>query len=164
MAPALSAIPAHLCTDAHPMPALIFVYGTLKQGFPNHVRNTGLRLPGVFRTRQPFPFYVVRLPNEDRAPWLINSPGQGVPVSGQVFEVDESKLQAMDAFEEVGLPEGYVRIGIELEAVFDSQRAPLHAFAYVKLAHQLADCLAIEGPFAEYTAELAIGYRLDLAN
>jgi hypothetical protein len=32
----------------------------------------------------------------------------------------------------------------------------------MKPSHQLAACLLIEGPFAEYTAELAAGYRLEL--
>mgnify|MGYP003382340006 CR=1 FL=1 len=143
------------------MSALIFVYGTLKEGFPNHARNSGWRIPGTFRTRLRYPFYVVRLPNEDRAPWLVNSPGQGCLVTGQVFEVDGATLQAMDVFEEVGLPQGYVRIDLELETD-DSPQHVLRTHAYVKLEHQLTECLAIEGPFGEYTPELAIGYRLEL--
>lgn len=141
------------------MPALVFVYGTLKQGFPNHARNPGRRIDGLYRTRLAFPLYVVRLVNEERAPWLVDSPGLGRPVAGQVFEVDGPTLQAMDAFEEVGRPSGYVRVAIELEAV-DVARAPLQAFAYMKPAHQLVECLAVEGPFDEYTAALAVGYRL----
>ncbi|MCB1999635.1 MAG: gamma-glutamylcyclotransferase family protein [Burkholderiaceae bacterium] len=143
------------------MSALIFVYGTLKQGFPNFPRNSGRRMPGDFRTLQPFPLYVVQLPNEDRAPWLMHQPGRGKPVTGQVFEVDEGLLQAMDTFEEVGLPQGYVRVAIDLEAVHAPGR-PIASYAYVKLEHQLAECLAIEGPFAEYTLALAAGYRLEL--
>jgi gamma-glutamylaminecyclotransferase len=143
------------------MSALIFVYGTLKEGFPNFPRNVGRRVPGSFRTTLPFPFYVVQLPNEDRAPWLMNSPGQGHQVSGQVFEVDSANLQAMDAFEEVGLPTGYVRVELELEAVGEASMI-VRAHAYLKQEHQLVECLAMEGPFEEYTAELAIGYRLEM--
>ena len=139
---------------------LVFVYGTLKEGFPNFHRNPGQRVPGTYRTRQPFPFYVVQLPIEDRAPWLLNSPGQGVQVCGQVFEVDAATLQAMDVFEEVGMPTGYVRVELELEPA--GHDGPLlQAHAYMKPEHQLVDCLAIEGPFAEYTAQLAVGYRLE---
>ena len=141
------------------MSALVFVYGTLKEGFPNFALNPGRRVPGAFRTRLPFPFYVVQLPVEDRAPWLVNRPGEGVPVLGQVFEVDEATLRAMDRFEEVGLPTGYDRVELELE---DEAGGTLRAHAYMKPAHQLAACLLIEGPFAEYTAELAVGYRLEL--
>ena len=143
------------------MPMPIFVYGTLKEGFPNFHLNPGQRISGVYRTRQPLPFYVVQLRDEDRAPWLMNKPGHGVQVTGQVFEVDAATLQAMDVFEEVGLPTGYVRVAVELEAV-DEAGAVLHAHVYMKEEHQMVECLAIEGPFSEYTAELAVGYRLEM--
>lgn len=141
------------------MSTLIFVYGTLKEGFPNFALNPGRRIPGNYRTRQPFPFYVVQLPVEDRAPWLVNQPGQGVPVSGQVFKVDNATLRSMDKFEEVGLPSGYVRLALEL---VDQEGGVLRAHAYMKEPHQLVQCLLIEGPFADYSAELAVGYRLEL--
>lgn len=156
------------------MPTFIFVYGTLKEGFPNFHLNAGRRVAGSFRTRQLFPFYVVKLPTEDRAPWLLNSPGEGHQVVGQVFEVDPSELAVMDVFEEVHLPTGYVRVPVALEALEtpEAQPAPdrlhggertlLHAHAYLKRPTELPDCLEIEGPFAEYTLELAMGYRLDL--
>ncbi len=60
----------------HAPPIRLFVYGTLKQGFPNHGINTGRRVPGRFRTRKAHPLLVVRLPHEDRAPWLLDQPGQ----------------------------------------------------------------------------------------
>lgn len=145
------------------MPHLIFVYGTLKEGFPNHFRNPGQRVTGSFRTRQRFPLYVVRLPSENRAPWLVNSPGEGHQVAGQVFEVDGATLAQMDAFEEVHLPTGYVRADVELEPVDDGTtvRHTLRAHVYLKRPAELPLCLAIEGPFAEYTPELAAGYWLD---
>ncbi len=142
------------------MNSLIFVYGTLKEGFPNFPFNPGKRVEGSFRTRQPFPFYVVQLTDEDRAPWLMNRPGQGVQVVGQVFEVDAPTLQSMDDFEEVGQPTGYVRVEVELEAVHLDGEV-VHAHVYMKEEHQMVECLAVEGPFAEYTAELAVGYRLE---
>lgn len=141
------------------MLARLFVYGTLKQGFPNQHLNHGRRVGGDHRTRLPYPLYVVTLPNEDRAPWLMNEPGAGHAVTGQVFEVADDALRQMDAFEEVGHPDGYVRVELELEAAGDP-RARLHAFAYLKPVPQLARCLAREGPFAEYTLALAAGYRL----
>jgi gamma-glutamylaminecyclotransferase len=142
------------------MSSLIFVYGTLKEGFPNFHFNPGRRIPGTYRTRQALPFYVVQLRDEDRAPWLVNQPGQGVQVSGQVFEVDAATLQSMDEFEEVGLPTGYVRVAVELEAVDDAGTV-LQAHVYMKEEHQMVECLAVEGPFAEYTEQLAVGYRLE---
>jgi gamma-glutamylaminecyclotransferase len=144
------------------MQLLVFVYGTLKEGFPNFHLNPGRRIPGTYRTRQALPFYVVQLRDEDRAPWLVNKPGQGVQVAGQVFEVDAATLQAMDDFEEVGLPTGYVRVELELEAV-DQAGVGVSAHAYMKEEHQMVECLAVEGPFAEYTEQLAVGYRLAMS-
>lgn len=142
------------------MSTLVFVYGTLKQGFPNFARNPGRRVGGPYRTREPYPLYVVQLPNEDRAPWLVDSPGAGLPVLGEVFEVEAADLVVMDAFEEVGLPGGYVRTEITLEAVA-APHAVLRAQAYLKPAHQLTAHHRKEGPFGEYTLALARGYRLD---
>jgi gamma-glutamylaminecyclotransferase len=141
------------------MPTLLFVYGTLKEGFPNHFLNNGQRVAGIFRTRHAFPLYVVRLPHEDRAPWLVHLPGEGRQVAGHVFEVDETALPAMDASEEVGLPTGYLRVEIELDAG-PGEDTPLRAHAYMKHADQLPACLDREGPFPEYTLTLAVGYRL----
>jgi gamma-glutamylaminecyclotransferase len=140
----------------------LFVYGTLKEGFPNHHFNTGRRLPGVFRTRQAFPLLVVRLANEDRAPWLVNQPGHGFQVLGQVFEVAASALPAIDRLEELGQPTGYVRDEIELHNV-DDPSTPVRAFAYLKPEHHLCQCLAQEGPFSDYTLQLAQGYWLTAA-
>ena len=145
------------------MPIQLFVYGTLKQGFPNHHLNGGRRVPGAFRTHLRFPLLVVRLPNEDRAPWLMQQPGTGFQVSGQVFEVDDAALPAIDALEEVGLPTGYVRARILLEDAADPARR-LQAHAYLKPPHHLQQCLAQEGPFAEYTLALAHGYWLRAAD
>lgn len=144
------------------MDTLLFVYGTLKEGFPNFGRNPGVRVPGKFRTRLALPLYVVSLPQEERAPWLIHLPGQGYRVSGQVYRVDSVVLQKMDAFEEVGLPSGYVRVEIELVSSVD-ETTTLRADAYLKENHQLAGCLSREGPYEEYTPALAVGYRLTTA-
>lgn len=137
----------------------LFVYGTLKEGFPNHHFNAGRRLPGIYRTKKSFPLLVVQLPSEDRAPWLIDLPGDGYQVLGQVFELDAASLPVIDKLEEVGLPTGYIRVEIELESVAEDG-AQLLAFAYLKPEHHLPQCLAREGPFNEYTLQLAEGYRL----
>lgn len=137
----------------------LFVYGTLKQGFPNSHLNDGLRVPGEFCSGERFPLYVVQLPNEDRAPWLVHRPGDGHPVTGQVFEVAPDALAAMDRFEEVGLPNGYVRVELDLVPLPDDGRR-LRAHCYMKPETQLPRCLAREGPYPEYTLALAEGYSL----
>jgi gamma-glutamylaminecyclotransferase len=142
-----------------PATTLLFVYGTLQRGLPNHARNAG-RFLGRYRTRERLPLYVVRLPDEDRAPWLVDDPGRGDRVSGELYAVDVIALQAMDAFEEVDRPDGYVRVAVALDAVDDPAAPPLWAQAYLKPPDRLTACLAIEGPFEAYTPALAAGYRL----
>lgn len=142
------------------MAVLIFVYGTLKEGFPNAHLDQGRRVPGHFRTAQRFPFYVVRLPAENRAPWLLNQPGLGHHVVGQVFEVDEAHVEALDRFEEVGQPTGYARVPLVLHAV-DDPDTQLQAYAYMKQALQLSDDIPRDGPYEEYTSELAVGYWIE---
>ena len=58
------------------MPTLVFVFGTLKQGFPNAATNRGARWPGNFRTEAAFPLYLV---GERHVPWLLNAPGTSCP-------------------------------------------------------------------------------------
>jgi gamma-glutamylaminecyclotransferase len=78
------------------MKHLVFVFGTLKEGFPNFPTNKGSRRPGAFLTKERYPFYLV---GERHSPWLINSPGQEERIVGQVFEVDQTALEAMDNLE-----------------------------------------------------------------
>lgn len=144
------------------MDTLVFVYGTLKQGFPNFFRNSGRRVGGAYRTQRPYPLYVVQLPNEDRAPWLVDLPGHGQHVLGEVFAVDAALLAAMDAFEELGLPGGYVRAEIAVEPL-EAPHTVLLVQAYLKPPAQLVPRQQREGPFAAYTEALAAGYRIDPA-
>ena len=157
--PVIPPSPAPASAGAAGPTVLLFVYGTLKQGFPNHHLNRGRRLPGVFRTCLPHPLHVVRLPHEDRAPWLLDAPGQGLPVQGEVYEVDAADLPAIDRLEEEGRPGGYRRQAVDLEDPADPARR-LTAFAYLKPPDDLAQCLAQEGPFDIYTPALARGYWL----
>jgi gamma-glutamylaminecyclotransferase len=143
------------------MSVLLFVYGTLKEGFPNHHLNVGRRLPGEFRTGKPLQLFVVKLPGEERAPWLVDGTGSGHQVRGQVFEVEDEALASMDEFEGVGQPTGYLRLELELERT-DQEGNP-RAFAYMKQEQQLQHCLSIEGPFEEYTSKLAVGYWIAAA-
>ncbi len=138
----------------------VFVYGTLKQGFPNFSINAGERVGDEFVTCEALPLYVVSLPTENRAPWLMDQPGEGMRVRGQVFEVDAAALDAMDALELVGDPDGYVRSEVELVAS-EGSGDRFKAYVYLKPAEQLGRCLTREGPFEAYTEALAEGYWLN---
>ena len=128
--------------------SLVFVFGTLKEGFPNFGTNKGRRLPGTFVTTKRYPFYLV---GARRVPWMVDSPGQGHHVSGQIFAVDEATLAAMDSLEGVTEPDGYRRLEIEVTSQSPEGASPVTVFAYLKAPLQLAGAAIMSGQLSEYT-------------
>ncbi|GAB4355164.1 MAG: hypothetical protein Kow006_21330 [Gammaproteobacteria bacterium] len=133
--------------------ALVFVYGTLKEGFPNSAYNRGSRLVGEFITCEPYLLYLV---GERCVPWLIHLPGEGVPVCGQLYHADTAALAAMDALERIGEADGYRRERIRVRD--RSGGESLVVFAYLKPAHQLEGEEIREGPLASYEPRDAARY------
>ncbi len=136
----------------------LFVYGSLKEGFPNFHINRGRRLPGEFRTCQPHPFYLV----DGGLPCLLNEPGQGLHVQGQLFEVDAEALAAMDRLERLCEPGGYTRERIAVErwpAAEGTAGGPLQAWVYCQSRALLARPGPHLGPLAAYTHEHARALR-----
>jgi gamma-glutamylcyclotransferase (GGCT)/AIG2-like uncharacterized protein YtfP len=75
----------------------VFVYGTLKRGFPNHGTLRGAKFLGVDVVEgrlHDFGFY----------PGLDNTPG--LAVHGEVFEVDAEILARLDRLEGIGRNDG----------------------------------------------------------
>jgi len=139
------------------MPFLVFVFGTLKEGLPNHSTLQGTRWAGEFMTRERYPLYLV---GDRHSPWLVDQPGQGERVCGQVFEVSASALAAMDRLERTTEPDGYLRACIEVERVSSEVASkPVTVFAYLKPAEQFAASTACIGPLSDYTLEHAARYR-----
>jgi gamma-glutamylaminecyclotransferase len=130
----------------------VFVFGTLKEGFPNFAVNKGVRLPGSFRTLDRFPLYLV---GERHVPWMLDLRGEGERVVGEVYEVDDAALAAMDRLERVGELDGYRRAVIRVEG----DVAPIEVFAYLKFAPHLVRSEARLGPIEEYTLDHARLYR-----
>ncbi|BFM47969.1 gamma-glutamylcyclotransferase family protein [Marinomonas sp. THO17] len=89
----------------------VFVYGTLKEGFPNFHLNHGKRLDGDFVTQQSFPLYLI---GERHSPWLMLSAGLGHPIKGQVFSVSDEILAAMDKLERCDQANGYKRVTVQV--------------------------------------------------
>ena len=133
---------------------LVFVFGTLKAGFPNFAVNRGRRVGGVFRTLDRLPLLLV---GERHVPWLIDSPGEGERVAGEVYEVDAAALAAMDELEGVGKPDGYHRATIRVRAEDDGTE--LSVQIYMKRPDQLVRTEVRQGPLAEYTLAHAARYR-----
>jgi gamma-glutamylaminecyclotransferase len=137
------------------MKSRVFVFGTLKQGFPNFHVNSGCRLSGTFVTSRAYPLYLV---GERRSPWMLDQPGAGVCVRGEVFEVDGAALARMDVLERVGEPEGYRRVRIEVAGTGSSE--PVDAFVYLKDPAEFPPHAGSAiGPLSEYTPEHAALYR-----
>jgi gamma-glutamylaminecyclotransferase len=130
---------------------LLFVYGSLKEGFPNFHVNRGRRAPGEYRTVERYPFYLV----DDRLPCLFLAPGTGLQVTGQLFEVDDASLRVMDDFERVGQPGGYRRELVHVVGVWPDAAPARAAFVYVQDPALLAGGGSHVGPLAEYSLEHA---------
>jgi gamma-glutamylaminecyclotransferase len=86
---------------------LLFVYGTLKSGGRNHDLLAGQQFQGTAVTR---PRY--RLYDQGAYPCLVEDREIGVAVRGELWRVEESLLDRLDAFE--GAPGLFVRRPIEL--------------------------------------------------
>lgn len=131
----------------------IFVFGTLKQGFRNFHVNRGVRVGGEVITVQPYPLHIM---GPRRLPWLLNRPGEGLPVIGQLFEVDEATLAAMDQLERVDDPLWYQRQRIDVRPHPDAaDDAVIDAWVYFGSESGFAGQDVHAGPLAEYTLALA---------
>jgi len=92
----------------------IFVYGTLKASFANHGETlNGEKCLGSCVTVDKYPLVIT-------GPW--NSPvmfpelGVGKNVYGEVYEVNNLKLNQLDKFEYVHMPRGFRRIKLEVKS------------------------------------------------
>ncbi|XP_074483150.1 gamma-glutamylaminecyclotransferase B-like isoform X1 [Sebastes fasciatus] len=95
--------------------ARIFVYGTLKQGQPNYYRmfdsaNGKAEFLASACTVQKYPLIIASKYN---IPFLLNIPGRGHRVRGEIYKVDDKMLEFLDDFESV--PSMYQRTQVQLE-------------------------------------------------
>ena len=132
----------------------IFVYGTLKDGYPNHHHNVGVRKTGTFRTVEQFPLV---LTGPRYSPCLIYSPGEGYPVRGEVYRVDDEGLALMDKLERIESPDGYRRLQILIISETQLPLDEVTVYAYLKKADSVRDIR--QGPLQEYSLEHAPLYR-----
>ena len=81
---------------------LVFVYGTLKRGQPNHhwlstAENGFQRFVGAGVTNNKFPLVIASRYN---IPYLIDRPGDGNNIHGEIYEVDQKMLENLDVLED----------------------------------------------------------------
>lgn len=93
----------------------VFVYGTLKKGQPNNYRmfdlsNGKAEFLASAHTTQKYPLVIAGKYN---IPFLLNLPGQGHQVRGEIYKVDDQMLEFLDDFE--SCPEMYQRTLVKLE-------------------------------------------------
>ena len=125
----------------------IFVYGTLKKGFPNHARymQSAEKL-GDYRTVESYPLVLI---GERCVPCMINAPGKGEQIEGELYEVDDECLERLDALERIKEPDGYRRLKINVEPSGKHHAKALEAHAYLippKIAkNRRSDYLGIYG-------------------
>lgn len=95
----------------------VFVYGTLKKGQPNypHMVN-GVHGTSQFQARgltvEKYPLVIAGKYN---IPYLLNNPGKGHRVTGEIYLVDDQMLQFLDEFE--GCPNMYQRTPVKVEVL-----------------------------------------------
>ncbi len=106
----------------------VFVYGTLKRGFPYHESGLkGAHFVGRCRTREAYPLVVG---GRWFSPILLAEPGVGRRVIGEVYEADDAKLAELDALEGAHQPTGYDRARVTVEPVDGG--AAFEAWSYFK--------------------------------
>jgi gamma-glutamylaminecyclotransferase len=132
----------------------VFVYGTLKEGFANFHVNRGRRVPGEFVTVERWPLFVV---DPGFIPWLVQRAGEGFHVHGQVYEVDDAGLRAMDALEQVDEEGWYTRQVIRVAS--RSGGEPVEVFVYFGAASVIDAGAAVAGPLELFTADQDRRYR-----
>ena len=81
---------------------LVFVYGTLKQGHPNHhyfedVNIGRATFIGTATTVDPWPLVVT---TRFSLPYLVDHKGLGYPIRGELYEIDDRMMEFCDDFED----------------------------------------------------------------
>jgi gamma-glutamylaminecyclotransferase len=133
---------------------LVFVYGTLKRGFPNHDRcMPRAERVGTFRSRER---YRLVLNGERFSPCLMAGAGRGRQVVGEVYAVDTAGLQQIDRLERIDRPDGYRRRRITVDPL-DPPGESCEVFVYLKDPRWVTDPRT--GPLESYSAEAARLYR-----
>ena len=90
---------------------------------------------------------------------MVNAPGEGKPVVGQVFEVTPDILERLDILQRVSAPDGYDRVQIAVTPQSAGGGVELLVDAYLKHPRNLAGAEIKAGPFFEYTLEQAALYQ-----
>jgi 5-formyltetrahydrofolate cyclo-ligase len=104
---------------------LVFAFGTLKRGFPLHEKGLAdAAFLGVARTAERYPMLIA---GPWFAPVMLDRPGAGERVRGELYEVDDAALARLDAMESVGQPDNF-RVPIAVEWTERGEICEAHAY------------------------------------
>ncbi|KFK37739.1 hypothetical protein AALP_AA3G023200 [Arabis alpina] len=138
---------------------LVFTYGTLKRGFSNHVlmqdliRSGDASFKGVYQTLEKFPLVC----GPYKVPFLLNKPGSGHHVTGELYSVSPKGLSRLDELE--GISRGhYVRQQIRIggEDLVETEVVEAY-YAHKSYEEELWERNR-KRSFGAYTENEAIGY------
>ena len=111
------------------MQYLVFVYGTLKKDFPNHQRYMKpARFIGTYQTVEKYPLVLF---GDRYVPGMLNSPGQGHHVEGEVYEMDYECLAQIDFLEGLHETDGYRRQMIAVKSIKRGKSDRIQAHVYL---------------------------------
>ena len=121
----------------------VFLYGTLKRGFPNH--DFGRLDKFFFTDATTITRYPLLVANQWYSPVVVNEPGQGKQILGELYKVDQSTMDWMDDLEGITLPNGYRRHQTEVQC---KSGEPLLAWIYTKTRDLIQQVHT--GPLSDY--------------
>ena len=129
---------------------LIFIYGTLKRGFPNHAAcMSEAEFVGLCETQESYPLVIG---GRWHSPCLIDEPGSGLPVRGELYRVNPPTLAMLDQFESCDKPTGYLRKQIDI--VMQGKDEAMQVWTYLKPRDRIegihSDALAEYLDFGDY--------------
>ncbi|XP_056319277.1 gamma-glutamylaminecyclotransferase C-like [Danio aesculapii] len=116
----------------------VFMYGTLKKGQSNHYKllnsdNGQAEFITCARTIDKYPLVIAGKRN---VPFLLNVPGSGHRVYGEIYRVDQKMLKYLDWFNKC--PEWYQRTSIQLEILKKNEESGgvEEAFVYSTIKYE----------------------------
>ncbi|MFT3780406.1 MAG: gamma-glutamylcyclotransferase family protein [Nibricoccus sp.] len=110
----------------------VFVYGTLKRRGSNHRLLEGQVFQATAQTQPVYRMYAL-----DGFPAMVDAPQNGLPIDGEIWEVDEEALVELDKLE--GVDEGlYKRVTIPLLPPND--RLKVEGYIYLLSVAGRRDC------------------------
>ena len=122
----------------------VFVYGTLKRGYPNNPLLEGSEFLGEAVTVPTYKMVETSFP-------VIMPDTSGKPVAGEIYTVDDATLARLDQLEREGRSYDRVMIDATL-SLSNGERLPTRAFIYVGREDRFGEMFA-RGPLYKQANE-----------